>query len=139
MAIGLGEDFLLEVETATPGIFVAVGGMDTFDQSDSQDISTFPTFGLSTPLAIPSPPDISFSASGFFDSTDAGQIRLRTIGRARTTVNINVLHDGTNGYTQLVRVGARTFGAGAGGGPQAQSFQFAPAGDPVIMGTGPLP
>lgn len=139
MAIALGEDFLLEVETAVVGTFVPLLGMDEWEQNDSQTIDTFPTFGASTPLGIPTPPDISFTISGFFDPVDPGQVRLRAIARARTTILINVLHDGTNGYSQVVRVGSRSTGASATGGPQTQSFEFAPVGDPVVVGTGPLP
>lgn len=139
MAIALGEDFLLEVETITPGTFVPVLGMDEWEENDSQTIDTFPTFGASTPLGIPTPPDVSFSISGFKDPVDAGQVRLRTVARARGTVNIRALHDGTNGYMQEVRIGSRTGGASASGGPQTQSFEFAPVGDPTIVGTGPLP
>lgn len=139
MAIALGEDFALEVETAVPGTFVAVLGMDEWEQSDEQTIDTFPTFGDGgNSLGIPTPPDISFSISGFFDPVDPGQVLLRTHGRNRTTVNINVLHDGTNGYEQEVRVGSRTHGASASGGPQRTSFTFAPVGAPTIVGTGPL-
>ena len=84
MAIALGEDFLLEVETTTPGTFVPVLGMDEWEQNDSQTIDTFPTFGATTPLGIPTPPDISFSISGFFDPVDPGQVRLRTIAREKS-------------------------------------------------------
>ena len=139
MAIALGEDFILNVESTTPGTFIPVLGMDEWEQNDSQTIDTFPTFGASTPLGIPTPPDISFSISGFFDPVDPGQVRLRTIARARSTVNIQVLHDGTNGYLQEVRGGSRSGGASASGGPQTASFEFAPVGDPTIVGTGPLP
>jgi hypothetical protein len=139
MAIALGETFRLLVETTTPGTFIEVGGMDEWSNDNSQTIDTFPTFGAATPLGIPSPPDITFSISGFFDPVDAGQVRLRTIAVARTTVNIQVLWDGTNGYTQEVRVGSRSHGASASGGPQTTSFEFAPSDDPVIEGSGPLP
>lgn len=139
MAIALGEAFRPLVETSTPGTYVAVGGMVEFEQSDAQTIETFPTFGVTTPLGVPSPAEISFSLSGYFDAADAGQTRLRTIAQARGTVNMRFLHDGTNGYTVLCRVASRTSGASAEGGPQNQTYEFAPAGDPVIVGTGPLP
>jgi hypothetical protein len=141
MSIALGEDFVLEIETATPGTFVPINGMDTWDSSDSQTIDTFPTFGATAnPLAIPSPPDISYSASGFFDAADAGQTRARLLGQTRATGKIKVMYDGTNGYTQGVRIASRTHGASAQGGPQTQTFEFAPDGTaPVIVGTGPLP
>lgn len=139
MAIALGEDFRLEVETATPTTFVAVNGMDEWQANDSQNIDTFPTFGAATPLAIPAPPDVSFTISGFLDVADPGQIRLRLIARTRATVIIKVLYDGTNGYTQEVRVGSHGHTASASGGPQTQSFEFAPSATAVIVGTGPLP
>jgi hypothetical protein len=139
MAIALGEDFRLSVETTTPGTYVVVLGMDEWEQNDSQTIDTFPTFGAATPLGIPSPPDVSFTISGFFDPVDPGQQRLRDHGVARTVGNIRALHDGTNGYEVDVRVGARSSGASASGGPQTQSFDFAPTTDPIVVGTGPLP
>lgn len=139
MAIALGEDFRLKVRTSTgPDVFTDVLGMDEWEQSDSQTIDTFPTFGAATPLGIPSPPDVSFSISGFFDPVDPGQQELRDVGAARTTELIQALHDGTNGYQVEIRVGARTHGASASGGPQRQSFEFAPAADPTVVGTGPL-
>jgi flagellar basal body rod protein FlgF len=139
MAIALGEDFRLKVRTATgPDVYTTVLGMDEWEQTDSQTIDTFPSFGAATPLGIPTPPDVSFSISGFFDPVDPGQVELRAVGAARTTEMIQVLHDGTNGYDVLIRVGARTHGASASGGPQRQSFEFAPAGDPTAVGSGPI-
>lgn len=139
MAVALGEDFLLEVEDVTPGTFIPVAWMDEYEDSDSQTIDTFPSFGATTPLGIPSPPDITITLSGMYDPVDPGQVRLRTIARARSTVNIRALHNGTDGYEQEVRVGSRTRGASATGGPQTQSFEFAPAGEPTEVGDGPLP
>lgn len=139
MAILLGEAFRLSVETVTPGTFVAVNGMDEWEQSGSATIDTFPSFGAATPLGIPTPTELTFTLSGFYDPTDAGQVRLRLIAQNRTTVVIKVLHDGTNGYTVEVRVGSRTVGASASGGPQTQSFEFAPSATPVVVGTGQLP
>ena len=139
MAIALGEAFRLKIRTAVgPDVFTNVLGMDEWEQSDSQTIDTFPSFGAATPLGIPTPPDVSFSISGFFDPSDAGQVKLRAIGVARTVETIQVLHDGTNGYSVPVRVGARTHGASASGGPQRQSFEFAPDSAPTVVGTGPL-
>jgi hypothetical protein len=114
--------------------------MDEYEENDSQTIDTFPTFGDGgTAFAIPAPSEKTLSFSGFFNPNDAGQVLLRTHGQDRTPVNIQILWDGTNGYQMSVRVASRTHGASATGGPQTQTFEFAPNGAATIVGTGPLP
>ena len=137
MAIALGEDFRLMVEIA--GTPTLVGGIDTFDDSSEANVTTYNYFGAGTPLGVPDPRALTITASGALDPADAGQNALRTHRTDRTVATIHVLHDGTNGYELDVLVTGGGRGASAAGGPQTTTWAFAAQGDPVIVGTGPLP
>ena len=140
MAFQPGTDFRLLIETATPGTFVEILGLQVFDRDDSQTTTAHNSFGATTPFVTLDTPATSLTASGMFDPADPGQVLAFGHRSAGTAVDIQVLHDGTNGYTQEVRIGGATYGANADGSPQAIAFTFAPTGaTPVIEGTGPLP
>lgn len=140
MSVRNNEDFRAEVETATgSGVYVLIGDMDTFEYSDASSLERHPTFGRTVPYATENAPEIGGTLSGFFNDTDTGQLRLRAAKRAGESVNLRILHDGTNGFRQSFRIGTIGRGASAAGGLQAGSFELAADGDPVIVGAGPLP
>ena len=141
MAIIAGTAFRIGIETVTPGTFVNIDGMDTWSRDSTQGSTSSPYFGDGgSPFVSLDAPSQTLTISGMFNPTDAGQLRALEVKNAGTTVDIEVLYDGTNGYTQAVRVGGGTHGATADGGPQTIAFTFAPDGTaPVIVGTGPLP
>lgn len=118
---------------------IVVKGMNTVDADDSFAVTQTPVFDSATPIATLGDPEGTVSVAGLYDPTDPGQIAVRAAARDRVAIDLEVRHDGTNGYARPFLVTGRTWGANADGSPQAQGFSLVPAGDATIVGTGPLP
>ena len=132
----LGADFELHVESATPDTFILVGDLNSFSRNTARDNQTFPVFGSTVAYVIPGTREITYTVSGFL-SDDAGQERLREAEQNDTPIKVRVLWDGTNGFTQEVRVSSTTQDA-TPEGLQETSFELAGTGPAEIEGTGPL-
>jgi hypothetical protein len=130
-----GADFVLEVETATPGTYVPVSDMDNFDDGSDATEQDFPVFGNVT-YNVPGARTVTMTASGFRTLADAGQLVLLAAEKARTPVNIRVKYDGTNGYTVQVNVKTRKGNAKAEG-LQTIAFDMTAAAASVAVGSGP--
>ncbi len=141
MAIIAGTAFRFAIETITPGTFVNVSGMDNWSRDQSQGSTSRPFFGDGgNPFVTLDTASVTATLSGMFDPADAGQTRLLALKQSGAAVDMEVLYDGINGYTQEVRVGGGSHSAVPDGSPQAIAFSLAPTGTaPVIVGTGPLP
>jgi hypothetical protein len=136
MAPVQGKDFRLKVENAVPA-FVLVGYMNNYSRDTDKPVDTFPVFGLDTPPAIAGSRGQTYSVSGLFDPTDAGQVILRTADIDSEVASIQVLFDGTNGFTQDVEVNSMSHSA-TPDGFQETGFEFTADADAVIVGTGPV-
>lgn len=131
-----GDDLLVRVETATPATFVDVSDMDNVDDGSEQAENSFPVFG-NKKYIVPGTRDVNITVSGFFNPTDAGQIRLLGAEKARTVIKVQILYDGTNGYTVPVRVKSRKGNGKPNGQLQTIAFDMTATADSVIAGTGP--
>jgi hypothetical protein len=137
MAVIQGDQFMLEVETAVPATYVVVNDMNAFSKSSQRNSQTFPVFQRATPHSVAGPREQTYTFSGYLNPTDAGQLRLFAMEAANTTVKIRVTHDGTNGFTQLVRITTYTYDADPEN-LQEVSFECTADDTAVIQGTGPL-
>lgn len=140
MAAASGEDFVLEVSTDGGTTWNPVGGMNSWGASHPRDRQEYPVFGSTQPVTRSGRRGHDYQASGYYDPVDPGQVALRGAARTDDTVRIRSTHDGTNGFTQDVKVG--TTGHDADADPaslQETSFEFYGVADPVVEGTGPLP
>lgn len=135
MAVFEGADFVLMAETAVPGTYVNVADMDNFDDGTDAPVQEFPVFG-GTKYLIPGARAITFTASGFYNPTDAGQALLLAAEKDRDNIKIKVMYDGTNGYTIEVKVQSRKFNAKAEG-LQTIAFDMLAQAASVVVGTGP--
>ena len=133
----VGVDFFLSVATTLGGIYDPVSDLNAFNKSSSRTIAQFPVFMRAVSYGIPAPREETFTASGYLSVADTGQNTLRTAEINNTTVFLKVLYDGTNGFTQEVRVGSKSFSV-APDGLQEVTFEFASVGAAVIVGTGPV-
>jgi hypothetical protein len=77
--------------------------------------------------------------SGLLNTTDAGQNALRTAMNTDVPVALRILPDGTNGFIQEFYV--NNAGNDATPDPadmQDASFELSEAGDPYVIGSGPV-
>lgn len=133
----MGEEFVVEVETATVGVYVTVEFMNSHSKSFGGGSQEFPVFS-GVPLVIAAETGETFAIGGFYDKADAGQLRLIAMARAGTSTKLKVLPDGVNGFTQSVKVLSYKHDASAGENFQTISFEFKADAAAVISGTGPI-
>lgn len=133
-----GEQFKVLIETATAGVYVVIEFMNSYSKGSDSDETRYPVFNRATPLVIAADPGESFSIGGFYDPADAGQLRAILKSRDGTDINIRVLPDGTNGFTQLVKILRHRHEASADPGFQLISFECVAQAAAVIQGTGPI-
>lgn len=137
----LSKDFdLFVLNTAvSPAVYVAVDGVNQWDDNVNRERQAWPMFMRNTDYQTVGSREITYSMSGYLIRTDPGQVIIRAAEIADTTVNIKVLYDGTNGYTQDVRIGTRSGSRTAGTGLQTLTYEIAAVADAVIVAGGPLP
>lgn len=119
------------------GTYAPVSDLNTVSKNSTRNTQTFGVFGRSVAYQVPGNRDQSFSLGGFLSVGDTGQGTLITAEAANTTCFVRILFDGTNGFSQAVKVGSRTLSM-TPEGIDAVTFALSSAADPVIVGTGPL-
>lgn len=137
MAIQLGEDFVIKVETATPGTFVVLNDMNRYGINNQRSTTKIPVFSRATPYSIAGARDRSWQISGLFNPADAGYLRLLNAEINNTPLKVQFLYDGTNGFQQEVVVSSFTMD-NTPDGVQEIGFQLDAYADATIVGTGPL-
>ncbi len=131
-----GTNIILKVETAVADTFITVGGMDKFNYNTQRTSTKRPLFGAAAHVTTGAR-ERSFTVSGLVDITDAGQARLRAMELANTPVKIQILWDGTNGFTEEVKATNFTVDGSADGEVEG-GFNFDSNAAAVIAGTGPI-
>lgn len=119
------------------GTYVPLSKMNTIGKTSTRNSTSEPVFMETDALVTFGPRDQSWSLGGFISPGDSGQAALNDAEASNDTVFIKLLYDGTNGFTQLVRVGTITIGLTPTGIPTI-TYAFAGAAPAVITGTGPL-
>jgi len=137
----LSRDFDLFVAdlVVSPTNYIAVDGINQWDDQVNRERQAWPMFMRDTDYQTVGSREITYSMSGFLIPTDPGQVIIRSAEIADDEVSIKVLYDGTNGYTQTVRIGTRSGSRTAGTGLQTLTYEIAAVEAAVIVGTGPLP
>jgi len=135
-----GRDFELYVldTSVSPDAYVLVDGINQWDDQVNRERQSWPMFGRSTDYQTVGSREITYSMGGFLILTDPGQVIIRNAEIADDEVSIKVLYDGTNGYTQDVRIGTRS-GSRTPEGLQTLTYEVAAVAAAVIVGSGPLP
>jgi hypothetical protein len=134
------QGFKIEVAAkATPTVFSPVGLMHTFDVSTATNVAEFDTFDSPNPITFSGNPRRTLSVTGYLADDDAGQQILLDAAAAGDTVILKFLWDGTNGFTQEVRVNSYRGSGRAGNNPIDVTFDFtgATAAGTIVM-AGPL-
>jgi len=140
MAVGLtqvGANFRAKVCATSGGTYEPISHINSYGRNSNRTIEQFAAFGLDPSIGVPGPREVTFALGGYKSVGDAGQDLLHAAEQNNTTVFVQILHDGTNGYRQEVRVGSKTANA-TPAGLQLQTFECSAVGTPVVVGTGPI-
>lgn len=133
-----GTDITLEVEdSATPGTFIPINGMTTYDRKSGRTSNKQAVFMRATQVKSTGPLDETITMTGLFDPADPGQLAVLAKKAANDQLNIKVTFDGTNGYSQITSCsqGDTSFKPDDKGNI---NFTFEAEDDAVIVGTGPI-
>lgn len=135
------KDFdLFVLDTAqSPDAYVAVDGVSQWDDQTARERTAWPMLMRDTDYQTVGSREITYSMQGFKILTDPGQMIIRAAEEADDSVNIKVLHDGVNGYTQDVIIGTKTGSVVAGSGLQTWTLEIAAIAAAVLVGSGPGP
>ena len=110
MAVGttqVGANFRLKVSATSGGTYEPVSHINSYNRNSNRTIAQFPSFGNAT-IGVPGAREVTWSVGGYKSVGDAGQDLLETAEKNNTTVFVQALHDGTNGFEEEVRVGSKT-------------------------------
>lgn len=100
----LAENAVIQIETATPGTFVNVNGIDRYSRKSGRSTTKKAIFMQSLQVKSTGPLDESVTISGIVDPADAGLLRALAVKATDSNINWQFLYDGTNGYKQLFRI-----------------------------------
>lgn len=140
MAVGttqIGANFRLKACATVGGTYEPVSHINSFSRTSNRTVTQFAAFGLDPSIGVPGSREITYQAGGYLSIADAGQDLLEAAEKNNTTVFIQVLYDGTNGFQQEVRVGSKT-GTKAPDGLQLRTYEFTAVGAATQVGTGPI-
>lgn len=135
----IGADFRVEVEdytsVADPKPFVPVEDMTSFDRNKSRTTSTQAVFHSAIPRRTRGARDTTFTLGGLLNVADPGQNLLRQAENDDVAVNLRVLPDGVNGFTQVGEINTLTHRA-TPDGFQETTFEFGATEAAVDVGDG---
>lgn len=133
----LGENVVIQIETATAGTFVNINGVDKYSRNSQRPVKKQLVFMSSIQIASTGPLDESVTFSGIIDAGDAGILRILAQKAADVMTNFQFLYDGTNGYKQLFKIS----GFNSDGTPDGYltfSGSLTAEANAVVVGTGPI-
>jgi hypothetical protein len=139
MALGtvqISANAVISVSTTLAGTYSPISDLNSVSKNSQRTISQIPVLQRAVAYGIPGAREVTMSLGGFLSVGDTGQDILRAAEDANTTVFIKVLPDGTNGWTQEMRVGSQGY-AMAPDGLQEFTWELASVAAAAIVGTGP--
>jgi hypothetical protein len=119
------------------GTYAPVSDLNTWTRNSTRPVGSFPVFGRAVAYQVPGAKAQSLSLGGFLSIGDTGQETLFTAEATSVTAFIKVLNNGTDGWSQAVKVGTRTATA-TPDGLQAITFDLQGQADAIIAGAGPI-
>lgn len=135
-----GSNFRVKVNTGTVGtpVWTVVQDLTDYTLNNDRQSSSVSVFDKATRLTTYEAREGTMTLDGLFNDNDPGQQALRSASASNAVIGVQILWDGTNGFSQDVRVGGGSQNARPGE-YLTTSFSLGGAADPVIVGTGPLP
>lgn len=99
-----GAPLTVEIETSTPGVYVAVNGVDKYSRRSGRASRKQSVFGQANQVSSTGVLAETITMSGITDIADPGILRLIAMKAGDIQANVRIKFDGTNGYTQPVKV-----------------------------------
>jgi len=147
MAIGttfLGSAAIISVAPNTgtddapvAGTYAPLSKMNQIGKTSTRNSTSEAVFMEADQIVTYGPRDQSWTLGGFIAAGDTGQDALNDAEASNDIVFIKVLYNGTDGFSQAVRVGTITIGLTPTGVPTI-TYALASAAPAVIVGDGPL-
>jgi hypothetical protein len=132
-----GAPLTVEIETATPGVYVAVNGVDKYSRRSSRASRKQSVFGQGNQVSSTGVLSETVTMSGITDIADPGILRLVAMKAGDLQGNVRIKFDGTNGYTQPVKVTSLDTDADPDDF-QTFSLNLETMAAAVLVGTGPI-
>jgi hypothetical protein len=132
-----GAPLTVEIETATPGVYVAINGVDKYSRRSSRASRKQSVFGQGNQVSSTGVLSETVTMSGITDIADPGILRLIAMKAGDLQGNVRVKFDGTNGYTQPVKVTSLDTDADPDDF-QTFSLNLETMAAAVLVGTGPI-
>lgn len=142
-----GKKFRLSTSTTLGGTYVLVKHMTAVDMNDTSQTESTPTFDSDVAFTDEGTSEITYTVNGLFVPDDPGQIAVRSARSTRTAVYFKFLPLGgdadatenVRGFTHLLGVSAKRYGAQAGPGAQTWGVDLVSKADPAITSGGYIP
>jgi hypothetical protein len=96
----------VEIETSTPGVYVALNGVDRYSRRSGRATRKQSVFGQANQVSSTGVLAETITFSGITDIADPGLLRLIAMKAGDIQASARIKFDGTNGYSQPCRVGA---------------------------------
>lgn len=132
-----GAPLTVEIETTTPGVYVAINGVDKYSRRSSRASRKQSVFGQGNQVSSTGVLSETITMSGITDIADPGILRLVAMKAGDLQGNVRVKFDGTNGYTQPVKVTSLDTDADPDDF-QTFSLNLETMAAAVLVGTGPI-
>jgi hypothetical protein len=132
-----GAPLTVEIETATPGVYVAVNGVDKYSRRSGRASRKQSVFGQANQVSSTGVLAETITMSGITDIADPGILRLLAMKAGDLQSSIRIKFDGTNGYSQACKVSSLDTDAD----PDdfvTFSINLETMAAAVIVGTGPI-
>jgi len=135
----IGPDFRIEVQdyksVANPKPYVPVEDITNYERSKSRSSTSTPVFHRSVPRRTRNAREITFTISGLMNLEDPGQSILRMADEEDVPVNIRVLPNGVDGFTQFIEVNTQNHSTNAEGFQETR-FECSATEEKVAVGLG---
>lgn len=125
-----GKGARYKVATAAAGPFEPVKRMNAYNQEVQNNVTSYPTMDDGVPPSLADDAAPSYTLSGYLVPADPGQQIIRAAARNKTTVFLQILPDGVDGFVFEARISS----GGAGfpiTGYQTTTFTATPADTPA--------
>jgi hypothetical protein len=132
-----GAPLTVEIETAVPGTYVAINGVDKYSRRSGRASRKQSVFGQANQVSSTGVLAETITMSGITDIADPGVLRLLAMKAGDLQGSIRVKFDGVNGYTQPVKVTALDTDADPDDW-QTFSTNLETMAAAVLVGTGPI-
>lgn len=132
----LGNDLLINVETAVADVFVEVKDGRAWNGTLSSQTTTVPVFNRAARYTASSTDEEIYTLGHLYTPDDAGQMRVRSVARAKTAELFQFLPDGTNGFEQEFLVTERGIAADPDGNLMEFTYTLSANDVPTVVGTG---